>query len=47
MAVLGCLPKLKRGLELALGAHFLHVFSVKVSLFNPLMPGGNKKVTHT
>ena len=26
MAVLGYLPKLKRGLELAFGAHFLHVF---------------------
>ena len=26
MAVLGYLPKLKRGLRLAFGAHFLHYF---------------------
>ena len=32
MAVLGYLSKLKRGLGLALGAHFLHDFSTKCSL---------------
>ena len=36
MAVLGYLPKLKRSLGLAFGAHVLHVFSAKVSLFNTL-----------
>ena len=36
MAVLGYLPKLKRGLGLAFGTHFPHVFSVEVSLFNTL-----------
>ena len=30
MAVLGYLPKLKRGLGLVFGAHFLHDFSIKV-----------------
>ena len=34
MAVLGYLPKLKRDLGLAFGAHFLHDFSINVSLFN-------------
>ena len=34
MAVLGCLPKLKRGLGLAFGAHFLHDFSIKMFLIN-------------
>ena len=29
MAVLGCLPKLKRGLGLAFGAHFWHDFFCK------------------
>ena len=29
MAVLGYLAKLKRGLELAFGAYFLHDFSIK------------------
>ena len=29
MAVSGHLPKLKRGLGLAFGAHFLHDFSIK------------------
>ena len=28
--VLGYLPKLKRGLELAFGAHFLHGFSMQM-----------------
>ena len=32
MTVLGYLPKLKRGLRLALGAHFLHDFSIKMFL---------------
>ena len=32
MAVLGCLPKLKRGLGLAFGAHSLHDFPIKCSL---------------
>ena len=32
MAVLGYLPKLKRGLRLAFGAHFLHDFSIKMFL---------------
>ena len=31
MAVLSYLPKLKSGLELAFGAHFLHDFSTNVS----------------
>ena len=30
MAVMGYLPKLKLGLGLAFGAHFLHDFSMKV-----------------
>ena len=30
MAVLGYLPKLKRGLGLAFDAHFLHYFSIKM-----------------
>ena len=30
MAVLGYLPKLKGGLGLAFGAHFLHDFSIKM-----------------
>ena len=30
MAVFGCLPKLKRGLGLAFGAHFLHDLSIKM-----------------
>ena len=34
MAVLDYLPKLNRGLGLVLGAHFLHDFSLKCSLFN-------------
>ena len=29
MAALGYLPKLKRGLGLALSAHFMHDFSIK------------------
>ena len=33
---LGYLPKLKRGLGLAFGSHFLHDFSMKCSLFNTL-----------
>ena len=32
MAVLGYLPKLKRGLELALGAHFLYGFFIQMLL---------------
>ena len=36
MAVLGYLPKLKEGLGLAFGAHFLHDFSLKNVLFNTL-----------
>ena len=36
MAVLGYLPKLKRGLELALVHIFYMVFSYKCSLFNTL-----------
>ena len=32
----GYLPKLKRGLELAFGAHFLRDFPVKMFLFNTL-----------
>ena len=36
MAVLVYLAKLKRGLGLALGAHFLHDFSIKCCLFNSL-----------
>ena len=36
MAALGYSIKLKRGLELTGGAHFLHVFLYKCSLFNTL-----------
>ena len=32
MAVLDYLPKLKKGLGLAYGAHFLHNFSIKMFL---------------
>ena len=32
MTVLGYLAKLKRGLGLAFGAHFLHDFSIKMSM---------------
>ena len=32
MAVLGYLPKLKRGLELASSAHFLHGFFIQALL---------------
>ena len=32
MAVLGYLPKLKRDLGLAFGAHFQHDFSIKIIL---------------
>ena len=39
MAVLGYLVKLKRGLGLAFGAHFLHDFSIKTFLFNSLSIG--------
>ena len=34
MAVLGYLPKLKRGFGLAFGAHFLHDFAILFYLFN-------------
>ena len=34
MAVLGYLAKLKKGLGVAFGAHFLHDFSIKSSLFS-------------
>ena len=36
MTALGYLSKLKRGLGLAFGAHFLHDFSKKCLLFNTL-----------
>ena len=36
MAVLSYLAKLERGLGLAFGAHFLHDFTIKCSLFNSL-----------
>ena len=36
MAVLGYLAKLKRGLGLAFGAHFLYDLSTKCPLFNSL-----------
>ena len=36
MAILGYLPKLKSGLGLAFGTHFLHDFSIKIFLFNTL-----------
>ena len=40
MAVLAYLAKLKRGLGLAFGAHFLHDFSIKnFSIFNTLSMG--------
>ena len=35
MAVLGYLAKLKRGLELAFGAHFLHDLSALCRLAHP------------
>ena len=34
MAILGYLPKLKRGLRLAFGAHFLHDSSIEVFLIS-------------
>ena len=37
MVALGYLAKLKKGLGLAFGAHFLHGFSVKCSLLNSLL----------
>ena len=36
MAVSDYLAKLERGLRLAFGAHFLHDFSMKCSVFNTL-----------
>ena len=36
MAASGYLPKLKRGLGLAFGAHFLHDFSIRFILDQPL-----------
>ena len=36
MAVLGYLPKLKRGLRLPFGVDFLHDFPIKCYLFNTL-----------
>ena len=36
MTVLGYLPKLKRGLGLAPGVHFLHDFPIKSFSFNTL-----------
>ena len=39
MAVLGYLPKLKGGLGLEFGAHFLYDFSIKMFLFNTLLTG--------
>ena len=36
MAVLGYLPKIKRGLRLAFSTHFLHDFSIEMFLFNTL-----------
>ena len=36
MAVLGYFAKLKMDLRLAFGAHFLHNFSIKCSVFNTL-----------
>ena len=39
MAVLGYLPKLKGGLGLAFGTHFLHDFTIKMFLFNILSTG--------
>ena len=37
MAILGYLAKLKGGLGLAFGAHFLHDFLYKCSIFNALL----------
>ena len=36
MVVLGYLPRIKRGLGLTFGTHFLHNFVQKCSLFNTL-----------
>ena len=45
MAVLGYLPKLKRGLGLAFGAHFLHDFSIKMFLIKFSINGQSFNVT--
>ena len=45
MAVLGYLPKLKRGLGLAFGAHFLHDFSIKMFFIQYSIIGQNFNVT--
>ena len=39
MAVLRHLPKVRWGLGLAFGPHFLHDFSIKMCLFNTLSMG--------
>ena len=39
MAILSYLPKVKRGLGLALGAHFLYDFSKKCAFFNTISVG--------
>ena len=39
MVVLGYLPKLKRNLGLAFGAHFLHNFSIKMFLIEYTING--------
>ena len=39
MTVLGYLKKLKNGLALVFGAHFLHDFFIKCSIFNKLLMG--------
>ena len=44
MAVLGCLLKLKRGLGLALGAYFLHGFSLKMFFILYFINGQNFNV---
>ena len=41
MAVLGYLPKLKRGLRPASGTHFLHDFLIKIFLIEYSINGHN------
>ena len=46
MAVLAYIAKLKRGLGLAFGAHFLHDFSIKMFLIKFSINGQSFNVTH-
>ena len=46
MAVFGYLPKLKMGLGLAFGAHFLHGFSIKMFLIYLILYPWTKFQSH-